>query len=46
VLLGVGSALVVTGGVLVGVDLGRSSRVQTSVGCLPGACLGSIQGAF
>lgn len=46
VLLGVGSALVVTGGVLLGIDLARSRRARTGFACLPGGCWGNIQGAF
>ncbi|MFZ5892385.1 MAG: PEGA domain-containing protein [Myxococcota bacterium] len=47
VLLGVGSAIVITGGVLVFIDASsRSNRTQVGFSCLPGACGFSAKGRF
>jgi tetratricopeptide (TPR) repeat protein len=51
VLLGVGGALVVTGGVLLAIDLSSrrsqsSERAQVGAACLPGGCAFNLQGQF
>ncbi len=46
VLFGVGGALVVTGGALMAIDLGRGRRAEPRVACLPTACFGGVEGSF
>jgi hypothetical protein len=46
-LAGVGGALVVTGGVLLVIQLtSRESPTQVGLGCLPGGCRMALKGSF